>query len=101
MPREMTEPARPTAAAATPLPDLILYTRDGCHLCDEARDVLAELLQERRVAGREVPLLVERDITTNQAWERAFVATIPVVEFGQKRLELATSPTRLRRLLDG
>jgi hypothetical protein len=101
MPREMTEPARPTAAAATPLPDLILYSRDGCHLCDETRDVLVTLLEERRVADREVPLLVERDITTDQAWERAFATTIPVVEFGDRRLALATSVTRLRRLLDG
>jgi glutaredoxin-like protein DUF836 len=101
MPREMTEPARPTAAAATPLPDLILYSRDGCHLCDEARQVLTGLLAERAASGRPVPSLVERDITTNETWERAFVATIPVVEFGQRRLELATSATRLRRLLDG
>ena len=101
MPGEMTEPARPTAAAATPLPDLILYSREGCHLCDDARETLARLLEERRAAGQPVPSLVERDITTNDAWERTFVATIPVVEFGQKRLELATSPTRLRRLLDG
>jgi hypothetical protein len=101
MPGEMTEPARPTAAAATPLPDLILYGRDGCHLCDKAREVLSGLLAERAAGGRPVPTLVERDITTNEAWERAFVATIPVVEFGQKRLELATSATRLRRLLDG
>jgi hypothetical protein len=101
MPGEMTEPARPTAAAATPLPDLILYRRDGCHLCDDARDVLTALLAERAADGRAVPNLVERDITTNQAWERAFVATIPVVEFGEKRLELATSAMRIRRLLDG
>jgi glutaredoxin-like protein DUF836 len=101
MPREMTQPARPTAAAATPLPDLILYSRDGCHLCEEARRVLTRLLAERAASGEPVPSLVERDITTNEAWERAFVATIPVVEFGQQRLELATSATRLRRLLDG
>jgi glutaredoxin-like protein DUF836 len=100
MPGEMTEPGRPTATAATPLPDLVLYRRDGCHLCDDARAALVGLLEERRAAGLQVPTLVERDITTNQAWERAFVATIPVVEFGQKRLELATSATRLRRLLD-
>jgi hypothetical protein len=97
----MTEPARLTAGAATPLPDLILYSRDGCHLCDEARDFLTGLLAEHRAAGRDVPVLIERDITTNETWERAFVATIPVVEFGLQRLELATSPTRLRRLLEG
>jgi hypothetical protein len=97
----MIEPARRGSAAASPLPDLILYRRGGCHLCDQARDTLTGLLEERKANGREVPVLVERDITTNEAWERAFGATIPVVEFGPKRLELATSPTRLRRLLDG
>jgi hypothetical protein len=101
MPGDMTEPAPRTAAAATPLPDLILYRRDGCHLCDEARDTLTALLAERAAAGSDVPALVERDITTNPAWERAYVATIPVVEFGEKRLQLATSVTRLRRLLEG
>jgi len=101
MPGVMTEPAGPTAAAATPLPDLILYQRDGCHLCDEAREVLGSLLAGRAAEGRSVPRLVERDITTNEDWERAFGTTIPVVEFGERRLELATSASRLRRLLDG
>ncbi|TMC62614.1 MAG: hypothetical protein E6J17_06500, partial [Chloroflexi bacterium] len=55
----------------------------------------------RAAEGRSVPRLVERDITTNEDWERAFGTTIPVVEFGERRLELATSASRLRRLLDG
>lgn len=79
--------------------DLVLYSRDGCHLCDETRAVLDALLAERRAAGLYAPALVERDIATDPAWERAYLAVIPVVELGDARLELATSRAKLRRLL--
>ena len=82
-----------------PLPDLVLYGRAGCGLCDETRGILAALLDERARAGLAAPTLTERDITTDPAWERAFFATIPVVELGDRRLELATSAARLRRLM--
>ena len=96
----MTDTARPAAEAATPLPDLVLYGRDGCHLCDEARAIVTALLSERERAGLATPTLVERDITANDAWERAFLTTIPVLELGAERLELATSPAKIRRLLE-
>ena len=44
-----------------------------------------------RRAGLAVPALVERDIETDPDWQRAYFATIPVVELGDRRLELATS----------
>jgi hypothetical protein len=83
----------------TPLPDLILYGRPGCHLCEETRMVLATLLADRREQGLATPTLIERDIESDPAWHRAFMSTIPVVEVGERRLELATSPAKLRRLL--
>jgi len=83
----------------TPLPDLYLYGRAGCHLCDEARDVLAALFRERSAAGRPNPTLVERDIDTDPDWERAYFAAIPVVVLADRRLEFATSAAKLRRLL--
>ena len=83
----------------TPLPDLVLYGRSGCHLCDEARTALVGLLEERSEAGLLVPILVERDIDSNAAWQDAYFETIPVVELGDRRLGLATSALRLRRLL--
>ena len=83
-----------------PLPDLVLYGRPGCGLCDEARGLLIALLDERAHAGPAVaPTLVERDIDTDPAWERAYFASIPVVELGDRRLELVTSAAKLRRLL--
>jgi hypothetical protein len=79
--------------------ELFLYARAGCHLCDDTRRVLALLLAERRAAGLPSPTLVERDIDTNDDWQRTFMTAIPVVELGDQRLELATSPSRIRRLL--
>ena len=82
-----------------PLPDLILYGRPGCHLCDDARAFVAQLLETRTRAGLAVPALVERNIETDPAWQQAYFETIPVVELGGRRIELATSPGRIRRLL--
>jgi hypothetical protein len=81
------------------IPDLIVYTRPDCGLCREALQAIGLLLEARRQVGQHVPTLVERDITTNPDWERAFLDTIPVVELGERRLELVTGAARLRRLL--
>ena len=82
-----------------PLPDLVLYARPGCGLCGDTRALLDALLNEREAAGLPTPQLVDRDIESDPAWERAFFASIPVVELGDRRLELATSAAKLRRLL--
>jgi glutaredoxin len=85
--------------ADAPLPDLILYGRPGCGLCDEARDLLRALIDERGRAGRPTPTLTEIDIESDPDLERRLFTTIPVVELGDRRLELATSAAKLRRLL--
>jgi glutaredoxin len=85
--------------ADAPLPDLILYSRAGCHLCDEARDLLKALLDERARDGRTSPSLTEIDIESDPDLERRFFTTIPVVELGDRRVELATSAAKLRRML--
>ena len=83
-----------------PLPELSLYRRDGCHLCDDARVIVQALLEERAANGRRTAALRERAITDDPDLERAFLTTIPVLEIGGRRLELATSPGRIRRFLD-
>ena len=85
---------------STPLPDLLLYTRPGCHLCDEARALVQSVLEDRAAGGRRTAAIRERDITTNADWERAFFDRIPVIELGGRRLELAISASKLRRFLD-
>jgi Glutaredoxin-like domain (DUF836) len=82
-----------------PLPDLVLYGRPGCGLCDDTRMLLEAMLDERSAAGLPTPRLTERDIESDPALERAWFASIPVVELGDRRVELATSAARLRRML--
>ena len=89
----------------TPLPDLVLYMRPGCGLCDEARAAVDLLIEDRMAHGRPVPVVVERNIDADPALHRELFDRIPVIELGWGRLELATSVARLRRLftdvLDG
>ena len=87
-------------AMTTPLPELVLYTRDDCHLCDEARAIVQGLLEDRAARGRRTAAIRERDIATDPELERRFFATIPVLELDGRRLELATSPAKVRRFLD-
>ncbi len=89
----------------TPLPDLVLYMRPGCGLCEEARAAIDLLIADRADHGRSVPIVVERNIDEDPALHRELFDRIPVIELGSGRLELATSVARLRRLfadiLDG
>ena len=84
---------------ATPLPDLVLYSRPGCHLCDEARIHVQSLLEDRAARGLPIAHLRERDIETDPALHRDLFEKIPVVELKGRRLELAISPAKLRRFL--
>ncbi len=85
--------------SGTPLPDLILYSRADCGLCDDARGLLRALLEERRASALPTPTLLEIDIASDPALERAFFASIPVIELGARRLETVTSLAKLRRLV--
>ena len=89
----------PTAMSDASLPHLILYRRTDCALCDEARSMVDALLQDRREHGLPTPTLDERDIDTNDAWQRAYFDRVPVTELGEARLETVTSLAKLRRLL--
>jgi glutaredoxin len=82
-----------------PSPIVVLYSKPGCGLCAEARELLDALLTDRATRGLPAPPVEERDITTDPAWEAAFFLEIPVVQIGDRRLPLATSAAKLRRLL--
>jgi hypothetical protein len=89
----------PSEMTATPLPQLILYTRPGCHLCEETRQVLQGLLEDRAGLGQPLAVVREVDISTDPNLERRLFDVIPVVELGGRRLELAISPAKLRRFI--
>ncbi len=97
--RRSAPPSTISAMPAPPAPPLRLYSRPGCHLCDQTRSYLETLLAERRAAGLPVPNVEERDITTKPEWEGSYLETIPVVELAGRELPLATSRARLRALL--
>ena len=72
-----------------------LYGKPGCHLCDEARSVVATVQRGRPFELREV------DITADPALNRRYGERIPVVELdGEEAFEYLVEPEELRRMLD-
>jgi hypothetical protein len=63
-----------------PPPTITLYSRPGCHLCDEARTVLERLRAGTRFALREV------DITTDHDLHLRYLERIPVVALDGEEL---------------
>jgi hypothetical protein len=55
--------------------EVTLYGRPGCHLCDEARDAIAEIADGRIE-------LCEVDIETDDRLLTTYLERIPVVEVG-------------------
>jgi glutaredoxin len=74
---------------------VVLYGRPECHLCDEARELLVQLVAESADIS-----LVERNIEDDDELHRRFLERIPVVEVdGQIVGELVPDPERLRSTL--
>jgi glutaredoxin len=75
---------------------ITLLSRPGCHLCDDARDVIA------RVAGELGVAWTERDITTSPHDMRRFGDMIPVTFVdGVQHDFWRVDEVRLRRALSG
>ena len=83
-----------------PLPDLILYARPGCHLCEEAREAVRLVVDDRRARGLAVPEVVERNIEDDDELHRRYLERIPVIEIGSQRVELIVTVGKVRRLLN-
>jgi len=81
------------------LPDLVLYGRPGCHLCEDTHAMLEALLANRASQGLTVPTLVESNIEDDDELHRRYMFVIPVVAYGERELELATKPSALGRFL--
>jgi glutaredoxin len=77
-------------------PQLILYTRPGCHLCEEALEALLGLHRE----GCRFEL-VEVDIESDEELLRRMLERIPVVELdGEVVAELIVDVAAVRARLD-
>jgi hypothetical protein len=74
--------------------DVVLYGRDGCCLCDDARTVL------QRVRAEMPFTLTERDIDRDDGLLRAYLERIPVVTIdGVEAFELFVNEADLRQRL--
>jgi hypothetical protein len=73
---------------------VVLYSRPGCHLCDDARRVL---LAEQAGSPFE---LSEVSVEGDDELEREYGVRIPVVEIdGEERFEFQVDTDELRRLV--
>ncbi len=86
--------------APTPLPDLVLWRSDRCHLCEDATALVGQLLEERAAAGRATPRLAVRRIAEDPAVERELFEQVPVLEVEGRRLPLAVRLGPIRAFLD-
>lgn len=76
--------------ATTPVPPFTLYAKAGCHLCDEARDLLA---------SHGLPV-VETDIAGDPELQRRYGWRIPVLRTGTGvELDWPFGPVDLQELL--
>jgi hypothetical protein len=74
---------------------VVLYGRDGCCLCDDAREILL------RVRARRPFVLEDRDIDRDDELLRAYLERIPVVTIdGVQQFELFVDESELERRLD-
>jgi glutaredoxin len=74
-PRRTADPPARTHSG----PDVTLYSKAGCHLCDEAKAAIAPLLREFRATLREID--IEGDATLMQRFD----CDIPVIYIGRKK----------------
>jgi glutaredoxin len=75
---------------------VVLYSRPGCHLCDEARNVLVAEQKHHPFELEEV------DVQDDEALERGYGIRIPVVEIdGEERFEYEVDPGELTRIVRG
>jgi hypothetical protein len=75
---------------------VMLYSRDGCCLCDEAREVLIAVRERHPDAFA----IEEFDIDSDERLLRAYLERIPVVTIdGQEAFELFVDQAELERRL--
>ncbi|WP_370290571.1 glutaredoxin family protein [Nocardioides sp.] len=94
---EAPDPAPPQTAPGTDGSSrVVLYTRPGCHLCDDAREVVAAVCTELGETFAEVSIDDEPELA------RRFAHEIPVTFVDGRQHDFwRVDPTRLRRALGG
>jgi glutaredoxin len=74
---------------------VVLYGREGCCLCEDARAIL------ERVRSRSPFVLEERDIDRDETLLRTYLERIPVITIdGEEAFDLFVDESELERRLD-
>ena len=77
------------------MPQVTLYGKPGCHLCDDARAVVERVRAEHPFELREV------DVTLDPELHRAYGERIPVLELdGEELFEFFVDAAELGRRID-
>jgi len=78
------------------VPTVVLYGRPGCHLCDDAREVL------RRLRAELAFTLEEADVEQDDELHRRYLERIPVIALdGEELFDFFVDEDELRRRLAG
>lgn len=81
-------------ASANPL-DLTIYSRPGCHLCEEAKAVIDPLIKEFGATVHEVNIDQDEELAERYSWD------IPVIFIGAyKAAKHRVDPRQFRRQLE-
>jgi glutaredoxin len=82
------------AEPSAPVPEVVLYTRAGCHLCDEAKAQLRELRRQASFTLREV------DIDQDPALRQRYNDEVPVIFIhGRKAFKYRIDPRQFLQQL--
>lgn len=82
------------------LPTLEFYTRPDCAMCEQARDLLQQVLEDRVMRGDPVPRVREIDLVQRPDLEPRYGARLPVIAVGGDEIALVASYQAIARFLD-
>lgn len=82
------------------LPTLILYTRAGCHLCDEARTDLQAVLENRVKRGEPIARVRTVDIDATSELRARLNDLVPVLAMGNSELPMVMGQRTIEHFLD-
>jgi hypothetical protein len=85
---------------SSPTSTLNFYRRDGCELCDDARQALQIVLEERVRRGDPIPRVREINLSRQPELEADYGARLPVLVLGSDELALVTSARTIGLFLD-
>jgi hypothetical protein len=81
------------------LATLIFYSRDGCHLCEEARADLQAVLEDRVKRGDPIARVSVVDIDTNPLLRERYNDIVPIIAVNGAELPLAMGRRTIERFL--